>query len=108
MSKKIEPCLVKKNQSKNQVIARWFVYMVRTHCNTLYTGITTDVGRRFSEHLACFNGVSKKGAKYFRGRKPKEVVYTESCENRSIASKRECEIKKMTKEAKNKLIGKYK
>jgi predicted GIY-YIG superfamily endonuclease len=36
------------------------------------------------------------------------VVYTESCENRSTASKRECEIKKMTKEAKNKLIGKYK
>ena len=105
MSDQIELCSVKKNLIEDRVVVQWFVYMVRTQCNTLYTGITTDVDRRFSEHLACFEGVSKKGAKYFRGRKPMEVVYTESCENRSIASKRECEIKKMKKIAKKKLIG---
>jgi putative endonuclease len=105
MSEQIGRCIAVTKQSKDQVEALWFVYVVRTRCNTLYTGITTNVDRRFHEHLACFNGVSNKGAKYFRGRQPKEVVYTESCENRSIASKRECEIKKMSKNAKKELIG---
>jgi len=105
MSEQIDLCEVKKNQSNNRSVVQWFVYIVSTQCNTLYTGITTNVERRFSEHEACFKGESKKGAKYFRGRKPMEVVYTESCENRSIASKRECEIKKMKKIAKKKLIG---
>ena len=89
-------------------MSEWFVYVVKTHCNTLYTGITTDVDRRFSEHLACFNGESKKGAKYFRGRKPEGVVYTEFYGNRSLASKREYEIKKMNSGAKRKLISKFK
>jgi len=106
MSDQIELCSVKKNLIEDRVVVQWFVYMVRTQCNTLYTGITTDVDRRFSEHLACFEGVSKKGAKYFRGRKPKEVVYTEVYESRSTASRREYEIKKMSAMAKKTLVGK--
>jgi len=94
----------KKNHIESLAVVQWFVYIVQTHCDTLYTGITTDIERRYSEHLACFDGKSKKGAKYFRGRKPKEVVYTELCENRSVASKREYEIKKMSAIAKKKLI----
>jgi putative endonuclease len=83
----------------------WFVYIVKTQCNALYTGITTNVERRFCEHLACFNGESQKGAKYFRGRKPKEIVYVESSENRSTATKREYEIKRMKTVVKRKLIS---
>ena len=89
---------------KKPPLARWFVYLVRTECNTLYTGITTDVERRFKEHVAVFEGVSKQGAKYFRGRKPQEVVYTEQFHSRSEASKREYAIKKMSAAAKRKLI----
>lgn len=90
---------------KERHTPHWFVYVVKTQCNTLYTGITTDVDRRFNEHLACYNGASKKGAKYFRGREPKQVVYTELCENRSTASKREYAIKKMNTNAKKILVG---
>ena len=85
--------------------SRWYVYIIQTECNTLYTGITTNVARRFSEHLASFNGESKKGAKYFRGRKPHKLVYTEVFENRSKASKREYAIKKMGTSTKRKLIS---
>ena len=56
------------------------------------------------EHVAVFEGVSKQGAKYFRGRKPQEVVYTEQFHSRSEASKREYAIKKMSAAAKRKLI----
>ena len=104
MNEKADLCSSKNTHCESGGLVKWFVYIVRTHCNTLYTGITTDVERRFGEHEACFNGVSKKGAKYFRGRKPKEVVYREVCENRSIATKRECEIKKMSTMAKKKLV----
>lgn len=104
MNERIDLCNSENSHCENGTLVKWFVYIVRTHCDTLYTGITTDVERRFGEHVASFNGVSKKGAKYFRGRKPKELVYTEPCENRSMASKRECEIKKMNTLAKKKLI----
>jgi len=104
MNENIDLCKSKNSGYEKRAVVNWFVYIVRTYCNTLYTGISTDVDRRFSEHLACFNGVSKKGAKYFRGRKPKEVVYTELCEDRSTASKRECEIKRMSTMAKKNLI----
>jgi len=83
----------------------WYVYMIKTKCNTLYTGITTDVTRRFDEHVECFKGLSNKGAKYFRGREPKAVVYQEVCENRSRASQREYQIKKMSAPKKRALIN---
>lgn len=82
----------------------WFVYVIETECSALYTGITTDVERRFAEHLAVKQGGSL-GAKYFRGRTPKRLVYIEICEGRSIASKREHEIKAMSRKQKQALIS---
>lgn len=83
----------------------WYVYIIQTEIPTLYTGITTDVERRFAEHLDMFNGKpSAKGAKYFRRTKPIEVVYRERCENRSEASKREAAIKRMKTAQKQSLI----
>lgn len=82
--------------------------MIQTAQSTLYTGITTDVERRFQEHLDMFNGKkSAKGAKYFRRTKPLEVVYTEPCANRSEATKREAAIKRLTKAKKQQLIAKF-
>lgn len=100
-----EPILKAQSKLISISSANWYVYIVKTDCNTLYTGITTDVTRRFSEHLASFNGSSQKGAKYFRGRQPKHVVYTEAFKNRSEASKREYAIKKMSAHNKQKLIS---
>ena len=78
----------------------WFVYIIQSEKGHFYTGITTDVERRFKEHA----NSTKKGAKYFRGKVPVEVVYRKTFENRSLASKYECLVKKMTRANKLKLI----
>ncbi len=76
----------------------WQVYMIICSDNSLYTGITTDVQRRFSQHLA------GTGAKYFRGRIPHRLVYLEGGHNRSTASRREAQIKKLRSDEKRQLI----
>jgi len=70
----------------------WFVYMIRSDDGSLYTGVTTDVERRFREHSE-----GKRGARFFQGRKPLEVVYTEAGHTRSTACKREAAIKKLNR-----------
>lgn len=77
----------------------WFVYMIEASDQRIYTGITTDYERRFKEHQS-----SKKGAKFFRGREAKAMVYVELAEDRSSASKREYAIKQLTRHQKLKLI----
>lgn len=77
----------------------WQVYIILCSDDSLYTGITTDVERRFSRHA------EGRGAKYFRGRRPLQVVYLENGHNRSSASKRECDIKAMGRAGKNLLIS---
>ena len=53
-------------------MSQWYVYIVRASDQSLYTGITTDLERRLSEHQS-----GKAGAKYFRGRSAIEMVYSE-------------------------------
>ena len=74
----------------------WYVYMIRTSKNKLYTGISTDVARRYHEHLARYEKRGSKGARFFASDKPVEVVYVESFENRSEASAREYQIKQFS------------
>ncbi|MDG1819717.1 MAG: GIY-YIG nuclease family protein [Porticoccaceae bacterium] len=80
-------------------MSQWFVYMIRATDQSLYTGITTDVERRFAEHKS-----GRAGAKYFRGRSPEQVVLVESGYDRSSASIREAQIKKLSREQKLQLI----
>ena len=77
----------------------WQVYMILCTDNSLYTGITTDMERRFRQHAGA------QGAKYFRGRRPDEVVYLEGGHTRSSASKREVAIKKLLRVDKLRLIA---
>lgn len=79
----------------------WYVYIVKCKDSTLYTGITTDPDRRILEH-----NTSNKGAKYTKARRPVKLIYFEVFENRSLASKREYEIKKMSRKEKLQLINK--
>jgi putative endonuclease len=81
-------------------MSQWYVYMIRATDQSLYTGITTDVERRFAEHQS-----GRAGAKYFRGRSPEAVVMVESGHDRSSASIREAQIKKLSREQKLQLIG---
>jgi putative endonuclease len=67
----------------------YYVYMVECNDSSLYTGICSDLLRRIDEHNS-----SGKGAKYTRSRRPVKLVYSEEHQDRSMASKREYEIKK--------------
>ena len=77
----------------------WLVYIIRCSDGSLYTGITKDLERRFEEHRC------GKGARYFNGRKPLEVVYVESCADRSQASRREAAIKRLNRRQKLELVN---
>ena len=77
----------------------WSVYIILCSDNSLYTGITVDVPRRFEQHA------TGKGAKYFRGRQPEQLVYVEPGHNRSSATKREIHLKKLSREEKSQLIN---
>lgn len=76
----------------------YHVYILECEDGTLYTGITTDVDRRFREHQ------EKKGGHYTRAREVIRIAYTEESANRSSATKREIEIKRMSKPEKLLLI----
>lgn len=69
----------------------WSVYIIRCGDGSLYTGIATDVARRFGEHIS----QGPKAAKYLRGRLPLEIIYQREIGSRSEASKEELRIKRM-------------
>lgn len=73
--------------------------MLECEDGTLYTGITTDIERRVTEHK------SGAGSHFTRSRKVRGVVYTEPQPDRSAALKREAEIKSFTREKKLALPG---
>lgn len=77
----------------------WQVYIILCSDGSLYTGITTDIERRFAQHLA------GTGAKYVRGRAPLRLVYQEDGHDRSSASRREVEIKGLRAQEKRRLIA---
>lgn len=77
----------------------WQVYIILCSDDSLYTGITTDVERRMTQHRA------GSGARYFRGRSPQRLVYLETGHDRSSASRREAAIKKLRPIDKRHLIA---
>ena len=79
--------------------AGWQVYIIRCSDDSLYTGITLDVERRLTEHGGA------RGAKYFRGKRPRQLVYLEGGHTRGSACRREAAIKKLTRAAKLRLIA---
>lgn len=76
----------------------YFVYIVQCTDGSLYTGITTDVERRFLEHQ------EGKGGHYTRSHRVKKIVYTEKVKTRSSALKREYYIKQLSLLRKHKLM----
>ena len=78
----------------------WHVYMVRCVDDSLYTGIARAVARRVEEH----NSNDLLAANYTRARRPVTLVYQEPLPTRSAASKREYEIKQLTRQQKDVLL----
>jgi putative endonuclease len=78
--------------------AKWSVYLVRRADGALYTGIATDVERRFAEHSA------GRGAKALRGRGPLELAGHRRVGERGLALRVERRIKLLPKEDKERLV----
>jgi len=78
----------------------WHLYLIRCHDGSLYTGITTNIARRFAEH----QGNGNTGAKYLRGREPLVLVFHKKLGSRSLALSVESKIKKLSKARKEDLI----
>jgi putative endonuclease len=86
-------------QRKYEPPSTWYVYIVRCSDSSYYTGITTDLSRRLSEHNSVHGG-----ARYTRPRRPVTLVYHETANSRSAASRREYQIKQLTVHGKNSLV----
>lgn len=74
------------------------LYILKCSDDTYYTGIALDVEKRLNEH-----NTSDKGAKYTRHRRPVILMYSELCNDKSSALKRERAIKAMKRSAKEAL-----
>lgn len=77
----------------------WHLYILKCSDGSLYTGVTTDVARRFKEHR------DGKGAKALRAKRPVKVVYREKFPTRGLAQAREAQIKSWTRRKKLALVG---
>lgn len=85
---------------RNFIVSEWKVYIIKAQSGMLYTGITKDLKKRFESHSK-----QKKGARFFNFSSPEKIVFYEEYTNRSQASKREAEIKKMSRAHKLHLIA---
>lgn len=77
---------------------KWFLYILRCADDSLYTGITKDLERRFKMHA------EGKAARYTRTRRPLEIVHWEACPTRTEALVRECAVKTLPRTKKLALI----
>ena len=77
----------------------WWVYLLRCGDGTLYCGIALDAEARLRQHQ---NG---QGAKYTRGRGPLELIYREACGTKAEALRREREVKRLRRAAKEALAA---
>lgn len=76
----------------------FYVYMLKCSDNSIYTGYTDSLEERVKKHN------SGKASKYTRSRLPVQIVYSEECNDKSTALKREIAIKALSRENKLKLI----
>ena len=89
-----------KKRAVKMTTPRWFLYILKCRDSTFYTGITTDLDRRLDQHN---NGTASRCT---RSRLPVVRVYQEACADRSEALKRECAVKKLTREEKELMVKK--
>jgi putative endonuclease len=77
----------------------WQVYLLRCADGSFYAGITTDLDRRLAEHNS-----GKAGAKYTRARRPVTLAWSEPAVDRGAASRREHQLRKLSRGAKEALL----
>jgi len=79
--------------------AAWSLYILRCSDGSFYTGVTTDLDRRFREHQ------DGRASRFTRTRRPVVLVYRETCGSRSQALSRECAVKSMGRQGKEDLVA---
>ena len=77
---------------------KWHVYILECKNGSFYTGVTTDLERRFRQHCA-------KTAHYTSYNPPVRIVYAESFLGKSEAFRREAQIKRWPRKRKLALIA---
>jgi len=77
----------------------YVLYIIECSDGSFYTGVTNDIERRLGEHNA------GKASKYTRTRLPVELRYTENCADRAAALARECQVKRLSRKEKERLIS---
>lgn len=75
------------------------LYIIRCADDTLYTGIAVDVDRRISQHVS-----GARGAKYLRGKGPLQLVFSAEVGDRSLATRLEYRVKRLSRDAKQALV----
>ncbi len=88
----------KEKKSRRKKREPWFLYILECADQTLYTGITNNLERRFKAHM---NG---KASRFTRTRRPVQLRYQESCKSRTQALVREFAVKSLPREKKLLLI----
>lgn len=78
----------------------WYLYIVRTVDRHLYAGVSTDVERRFAEHLR----QGRKAARYLRAHRPARLVFSQPIGDRSLALKVEYRFKQLRRSQKERII----
>ena len=78
----------------------WHVYILSCADGTLYTGVARDVQKRLLQH----NGEQAGGPKYTRGRRPVQLLWSDTASDRSTAQQREAAIKKLSRQDKLQLV----
>ncbi|MDP3880596.1 MAG: GIY-YIG nuclease family protein [bacterium] len=77
----------------------YFVYVLLCKNNSLYTGVTNNIERRFQEHK------NSKGGHYTSAFKADKILYKEKHPDKSSALKREKQIKSWSRQQKIKVLG---
>jgi putative endonuclease len=80
---------------------QWYLYIIRTADGALYTGITTDVERRFGDHRRG----GARGSKFLKSRGPLELVYKVPVGSRSVALSAEARMKKLSRVKKESIVA---
>jgi len=83
-------------------LGRYYVYILECSDRTYYTGYAKNLEKRIREHNA-----GKRGAKYTRSKRPVGLVWCKEYRYFKSAVKKEIELKKLTRKAKEKLVRKY-
>lgn len=77
----------------------WCIYILLCSDGTYYVGSTNNLERRLGRHN------SGDGAKYTRGRRPVKIVWSQVCDSKNEALSREVQIKRWSRQKKEKLVS---